>query len=277
MTFLAPGALIGLVLLAIPIVIHLFKPRRVRQTPFSSLRWLHLTQQRMARRIQWHQVLLFVLRAAFLTLLVLALARPLLVPRGGAGALDRILVIDVSRSMGREPEGRRRPIETARDLAARTFQSMQAADRTAVLLAGGQTRVLAPWTTDAAPYLAAVQSVEALPVATGLDSALETLGALIGQGRPGAAGGGCFFTHNPCGSWTPGAISSFVAGLPKEKPVSLRLIDVGFPGARNGWLASARLRESDAGPVLHVDASCVGEAPQTRTLYVSGLSGVKEL
>jgi hypothetical protein len=186
-------------------------------------------------------------------------------------------VIDVSRSMGREPEGRRRPIETARDLAARTFQSMRPADRTAVLLAGAQTRVLAPWTTDAAPYLAAVESVEALPVATSLDAALETLGALIDQGRPGAAVELCFFTDNTSGSWTPGAISSFVAGLPKEKPVLLRLIDVGFPGARNGWLASARLRESDAGPVLHVEASCLGEAPQTRTLYVSGLSGVKEL
>src|SRR5215471_2349516 len=123
MTFLAPGALVGLVLLLIPIVIHLFKPRRVKQTPFSSLRWLHLTQQRMARRIQWHQVLLFLLRAAFLTLLVLALARPLYAPKGTAGARDRIVVIDVSRSMGRRLEGRPRPIDTARRMAADTLRS----------------------------------------------------------------------------------------------------------------------------------------------------------
>lgn len=277
MTFLAPGALIGLVLLAIPIIVHLFKPRKVRQTPFSSLRWLHLTQQRMARRIQWHQVLLFLLRAAFLTLLIFALARPLLVPRGVAGSLDRVLVLDVSRSMGRRPEGRPRPIESARALAVKMFQQMQPADRTAVLLTGSQTQVLAPWTTDAAPYLAALESVEPLPTATNLDSALETLRSLLIQRRPEATVEICFFTDNTSGSWTPGAISSFVARLPKENPVSLRLVDVGLPGAHNGWVASARLVASETGPVLHVEAACVGDAPEQRTLHVEGLSGVKEL
>ncbi len=52
---------------------------------------------------------------------------------------------------------------------------------------------------------------------------------------------------------------------------------MGLPGARNGWLASARLRDSETGPVLAVEAACVGDAPQTRTLHVEGLSGVKEL
>ena len=75
-SFLAPTALFAASLLAIPVILHLFKPRKVRQTPFSSLRWLHLSQQKLARRIKWHQVLLFLLRAAFLLLMVLALARP---------------------------------------------------------------------------------------------------------------------------------------------------------------------------------------------------------
>ncbi len=277
MTFLDPGALVGLLLLAIPIVLHLFKPRQVRQTPFSSLRWLHLTQQRMARRIQWHQVLLFLLRAAFLTLLVVALARPLLVPKGGAGSLDRILVVDVSRSMGRLPEGRSPPIVAARSLAARMFEQMQPADRTAVLLTGATTQVLAPWTTDAAPYLASLQTVEALPTATSLDSALETIRSLLAQRRPQAAAEVCFLTDNTSGSWTPGAISAFVADLPKETAVSFRLIDLGLAGARNGWLASARLRESETGPTLNVEAASIGETSQTRTLHVTGLSGVTEL
>ncbi len=277
MTFLAPGALVGLLLLAIPIVLHLFKPRQVRQTPFSSLRWLHLTQQRMARRIQWHQVLLFLLRAAFLTLLVLALARPLLVPRGSAGSLDRVLVVDVSRSMGRLPEGRSPPIAAARALAAQMFEQMQPADRTAVLLTGTKTQVLAPWTTDAAPYLATLQSVEATPTATNLDSALDTLRSLLAQRRPEAAAEVCFFTDDTSGSWTPGAIGAFVADLQKEAAVAFRLIDVGLPGARNGWLALARLRDSETGSVLSVEAASIGDAPQTRTLHVTGLSGVKEL
>src|SRR5436190_9853407 len=99
MTLLAPWALAAAALLAIPVVIHLFKPRRVRQTPFSSLRWLHLTPQKLSRRIQWHQVLLFLLRAGFIVLLVLALARPLLTAGGDAESRECFIVLDVSHSM----------------------------------------------------------------------------------------------------------------------------------------------------------------------------------
>src|SRR5262245_56485529 len=98
LTLLAPWALAAAALLAVPVLIHLFKPRRVRQTPFSSLRWLRLTPQKLSRRVQWHQVLLFLLRAAFVTLLVLALAKPLLTA-GGAGSRERFIVLDVSHSM----------------------------------------------------------------------------------------------------------------------------------------------------------------------------------
>src|SRR5438552_16428979 len=117
-TLLAPSALIGLSLLAIPIIVHLFKPRKVRRTPFSSLRWLHLTQQRLSRRIRWHQVFLFLLRAAFLTLLVLALARPLVLP-AGAAMVERFLVLDVSRSMAYRVGDRPTPLEQAKEIAAR--------------------------------------------------------------------------------------------------------------------------------------------------------------
>ena len=64
LNLLAPYALWGLALLSIPVAVHIFRPRKVRQTPFSSLRWLHRTQQRLSRRIKWHQVFLFLLRAA---------------------------------------------------------------------------------------------------------------------------------------------------------------------------------------------------------------------
>ena len=109
LTFLAPLALAGLALLSIPILIHLFKPRKVRQTPFSSLRFLHLTQQKLARRIRWHQVLLFLLRAAFIVFVVLALAKPIFAARGSEGFADRFIVLDVSRSMAYQTAGR--PIE----------------------------------------------------------------------------------------------------------------------------------------------------------------------
>src|SRR6059058_442195 len=105
MTFLAPLALLGIVLLAIPIVVHLFKPRKMRQTPFSSLRWLKQAHQRLSRRVQWHQWLLFLLRAGCILLLVFALAKPL-IGFWGAQPVDRIIIVDTSRTMAfREQEG----------------------------------------------------------------------------------------------------------------------------------------------------------------------------
>src|SRR5271167_2429644 len=98
MTLLAPFALFGILLLALPVVVHLFKPRKMRQTPFSSLRWLKETHQRLSRRIQWHQWLLFLMRAGCILLLVLALAKPL-IGWSTTPAADRFVILDVSRSM----------------------------------------------------------------------------------------------------------------------------------------------------------------------------------
>src|SRR4051812_23315976 len=111
MTLLAPFALAFAAVLAVPVVVHLFKPRRVRQTPFSSLRWLAHSPQKLSRRVRPHQLLLFAMRAGFLLLLVFALTRPLW-SRGDAPlAGERVIVLDVSRSMAVRTPGRPTPIE----------------------------------------------------------------------------------------------------------------------------------------------------------------------
>src|SRR5438270_13209581 len=99
MTFLAPSALLGLLLLALPVIVHLLRPRKMKQTPFSSLRWLKLTRQRLSRRIQWHQWLLFLMRAGLIVLLVAALARPILGLWHSAGPVDRFIIVDSGRAM----------------------------------------------------------------------------------------------------------------------------------------------------------------------------------
>src|SRR5260221_9117628 len=101
-TLLAPFALAALGLLLIPIAIHLLKPKRVRTMPFSSLRWLRASQHKLSRRIQWHQVLLFLLRAAFLSALVLALAKPIFSTSGNRLFTERFVILDVSRSISYE-------------------------------------------------------------------------------------------------------------------------------------------------------------------------------
>src|SRR6476660_9088982 len=118
MTFLAPFALIGVLLLIVPVLVHLFKPRKMKKTPFSSLRWLKQTHQRLSRRIQWHQWLLFLLRAGCILLFVLALTRPL-IGFWGTRPVDRFVILDTSRSMTYQAGETPSSVERATERASR--------------------------------------------------------------------------------------------------------------------------------------------------------------
>ncbi len=276
LTLLAPWALAAAGLLAIPVVVHLFKPRRVRQTPFSSLRWLRLTPQKLSRRIQWHQVLLFVLRAAFLTLLVLALAKPLLGTGGGGAFRERFIVVDVSRSMNYRASGQAPPIEQARALAAELVRRNRPGDRNAVLLAGAQTRLLTPLSAEPENYLPALTGVQAGLTETDLGSALPVIRGLLARPRANSVAEVWFLTDNQQHAWRQGPQAAFLDGLPV--PVSVHVVDVGVAGPQNAWITRARLLEfaQPARRVLRVELGCVGDATQERTLHLDAAPGVPE-
>src|SRR5579864_9320424 len=148
MTLLAPAALFGLALLAVPVVVHLLRPRKMRQTPFSSLRWLKVTRQRLSRRIQWHQWLLFLLRAGLVVLLVLALTKPMLGLWHAARPSDRFIIVDAGRTMAYENADGTTPFGRAKEIAGRLAERAGLGDRTAIVLAGGPVKLIAPPTAD---------------------------------------------------------------------------------------------------------------------------------
>lgn len=280
-SFLSPLALAGGLLLAIPIVVHLFKPRKVRVTEFSSLRWLHLTQQRLARRIQWHQVLLFLLRAGFIALLVLALARPMFSPAGAGGLTERFIVIDVSRSMAYAPKDRPSPIESARQVAGRVLSQSVGDDRTAVLLAGRDTRVLAPLATDPEGHLAALRSVAATYDDGTLTSAFDVIRPMLADRRDAAGVEIVFITDNQQRAWDQIAVADFVRELGDDaRNLRVRVIDTGVGGPQNAWIATAKLVDAGSGDsarrLIRVQASCVGDASQKRVLRLVGVAGQPE-
>lgn len=276
MNFLAPYALWGLALLSIPIIVHLFRPRKVRQTPFSSLRWLHLTQQRLSRRIKWHQVLLFLLRAAFITLLVLALARPMLTPAGAGQVTERFIVLDVSRSMSYRVGDKPSPLERGKQLAADLVASLQPGDRCALFITGSSTHVLWPLVKDAESRLPVLHTVRASATDTDLDSALPLVGSMLGQCRPGADVEVFVITDNQQQSWNQGGIAAFTKELPAT--VKVRVVDVGITSPQNAWIADARVLPGavEGRRLIRVQVACVGDTEQERTLRLGGLTGLTE-
>ncbi len=281
-TFLAPAALLAGALLAIPVVLHLFKPRKVRRTPFSSLRWLHLSQQKLARRIKWHQVILFLLRCAFIALLVLAIAKPILSSRassGGGAVVERFIVLDVSRSMGYRAANRPTPIELGKEVAVKLINQSVGDDRAALLLTGSTTRLLGPLTPDPSSQLAALKMVDAGVSDTDLSSALPVIRPMLARKRAGARVEIDFITDNHQQSWREGAIASFIKDLDAQA-TTVRVIDVGVLAAQNAWIADARLiSQSKPAPrkTIRVQVGCVGDAGQSRTVRITGLAGASEL
>jgi hypothetical protein len=271
MTFLAPAALFGVLLLSIPIVVHLLKPRKMRRTPFSSLRWLKQTHQRLSRRIQWHQWLLFALRASLIVLLVLALARPLIYTSGSSQPSDRFVVIDVSRSMGYQPKDLPSTLDKARELAANLISQNRPGDRTAILFTGSHTQLLTPPVADATPFLPALKTVKPSASDTDLSSALPIIRPLLQHARPNAEVELYFFTDNHQDSWRQSQIAGFVKDVPMA--VRVQVVNLGAGFAQNGWISGARLirRGPEEDRILRVDLGCVGDTKQERSLRLAGL------
>src|SRR5688500_11533178 len=237
LTFLAPAAWIGLALLAIPIIVHLLKPRKVRRTPFSSLRWLNITEQRLSRRMRWHQLPLFLLRAAFIGLLVAGLARPFWRQDSAAGPVDRYIVIDTSRSMGyREGEEGPTPLDRAKERAVELLRR-PGSGRTAVLASGARTTIVGPLSRDGDAYAAPIRALEVEPVDAGLSATLDVVrtvsqagGRVDGNAGDRSAGRPIeliILTDNQQSAWRPEAVEGLTAGLAEHSRATV--IDVGEP------------------------------------------------
>jgi hypothetical protein len=276
MTFLAPAAFLGLLLLAIPVIVHLFKPRKMRPTPFSSLRWLKQAHQRLSRRIQWHQWLLFLLRAGCLVLLVLALTRPLAGPRASGRPTDRFVVLDVGQAMAYESPGVPAPLERGRELAADLLTHSRPGDRTALLLAGARTQIVTAPVADAASARAALPAVRAESADGNLGASLPLVRFLAPQAEAGRDVELVFLTANRQQSWQPDAIDAFLKHLPQ--PPRVRVVELGPGTARNAWIAGAHLL-APAGAdyrLLRVEVGCVGEAGQERSVHLRGVAGLND-
>jgi hypothetical protein len=270
-TLLAPLALAAAALLAIPIIIHLLKPKRVRTMPFSSLRWLRTSQHKMSRRIQWHQVLLFLLRAAFLIALVLALAKPIFSTEGHHQLTDRFIVLDVSRSMNYEQAGSDTPLVRGQKIARALLDQGLPGDRATVLLTGNKTTALGPLAEDPTRYVARLEAAQATLSDTDLSSALAVIRPMLASPRADTKAELVFITDNNQGAWSQGAVATFQDGL--KIPTAVRVIDVGPSAPRNAWIAEVRPIESLGKQYLQARIGASGNEPQERTIRVKHLGG----
>lgn len=77
MNFLNPFILFGLILAAIPLIIHLLNLRKLRTIEFSSLKFLRELQKSQIRKLKIQQWILLILRMLTIVFLVFAFSRPI--------------------------------------------------------------------------------------------------------------------------------------------------------------------------------------------------------
>lgn len=101
MTFLHPLYLLGISLIVVPIIIHLWFKKKLKKIPFSTLKFLKKSEAKRFGWLKFREIVILILRCLFITFLFLSLAKLQLKEKlFGAGRLSSvILIIDNSYSM----------------------------------------------------------------------------------------------------------------------------------------------------------------------------------
>ncbi|MDE2971580.1 MAG: VWA domain-containing protein [Acidobacteriota bacterium] len=178
MSFLAPLFLLGSLLVAVPIVLHLTRRRR-EPVPFPSFLLLQLTSAtaRFKRR-RFRNIPLLILRCLALLLLAAAFAEPVLrgaALAGGEGAaLDRAVLVDRSLSM---TVGNR--MAAAREAAQAELSGLGRDDRAIVVAFDGRAAALTELTGDRGTLAPAVANLTAGGGGTSYTPALGLAGRLL--------------------------------------------------------------------------------------------------
>ena len=147
LSFITPMLLGGAALMAVPIVLHLIMRRKPVPHEFPALRFLRDRAVANRRRLRVSHVFLLLLRMAALTLLALALARPVLRGAGwladGEGPVAAALVIDTAPRMALREANETR-LERAGKLARVLLDKLPQGSKVAVLDTAGTTAAFSP-------------------------------------------------------------------------------------------------------------------------------------
>lgn len=140
LSFGSPAMLWGLLLAAVPIIIHLLFRRRFRRIDWAPMHYLKISIQRNRRRIRLEQLLLLLLRTALVLLLFFLVSRPMMHAAGlgnwlgGRSRTSHLVLLDDSLSMGYRDAGRS-AWRQAQELATKIVETIGPKDRVTLVLA----------------------------------------------------------------------------------------------------------------------------------------------
>lgn len=262
--FAAPWFLAGgLITVAGLTVIHLMHRRRYRVVRWAAMDFLLQAVRRSRRMLQLRDLLLLLMRGAFLLLFALGMARPYW---PGQAAIDRsggvhaVVIVDNSLSMGYGELGRSL-LADAKVQAEAFLRGLPAGSRATVLAAAGSPR---EWLLGAYPEIddaaAALREISAVDRTPDLARALEHAAEACRRVPSPATKRIIIFSDCQRTNWEDEGLRTAAQGL--GRAVEVRAVHPAAPS--NAWVQAVFLR----------DRFCIRQDAAVFTAQV-GLSGLR--
>lgn len=267
MSFLAPTLLAGIAFLAIPFILHLVMRREPKRVEFPALRLLRKRQNTNQTRLRLRHWILLALRCALLSLLALALARPVLrgsgLLAGGSAGLAAAVVIDNSPRMGYEVKNETR-LDAAKQTALWLLEQLPADCEVALV---EPVRASRSKLSERDAAILRTERLRLSPAAAPLvDAVIESVNLLAD--RPDHRREVYVFTDMSVAEWSDAALAAIGEVLEANPGTKLYLVDVGETNAVNAGLLELE---------LSADHLATGEMVTLRTaaIVTPGLQGAE--
>lgn len=130
MSFVYPGFLWALLLLAVPIIIHLFHFRRYRKVLFPNVKFLQNVQKQTQSVKKVRNLLVLLARLLAVSFLVFAFAQPYIPVNNSRNTGDQVVALYIDNSFSMENEGQNGPLfEEAKEKARKLVRAYNSSDR----------------------------------------------------------------------------------------------------------------------------------------------------
>jgi hypothetical protein len=181
LSFLSPWYLLGILAIAVPIALHLFRRRTDVVVEFPAVRLLTSTPVEQQRRKRLRELILLALRVTALALLAAAFARPYLAGRMVAASTP-VTVVAIDRSFSLSGPG---VFDRARALAVSAINDAPSSHAVALVAFDDVAETIVEPTTDRGAVAAAARAiapgVSGTRYAAAVARAAEVLGARSGR------------------------------------------------------------------------------------------------
>jgi len=247
--FLSPMVLLGTLLVAVPVIIHLVMRKKPKLLIFPALQFLQQRRKTNLRKLRLRHLLLLALRVLVILLISAALARPLASNLPGQLALGTplgvVMVFDTSLSMDYKIEGKTR-LDQAKEQAQTFLRSLPGGSQVAVVDTGEAIDARFGNVTEAARLVENRKlSARSRQVTAGIEDGLRLLTTAKAPNLPILM---CVFSDRTNASWDTNAVGTTLLPLKDavekklNRPLNLVYYDLGPAEPRNLCITGLSVR-----------------------------------